>query len=254
MPCIILLVLIVSCARGNEVELATDLGYIQGEQLDVFYPAEAGSWPAIVLVHGAGVGREDYAGFATLLAESGAVVFNIDWHVLPAETHIALEDIACAVRYARAHAGEFGGSSDRIVLVGHSTGAAYSGEVATNGDSYVGDCSTYGSALPNALVVLSPAQVPGGPPWSRLSLGKNPNIRVLVASGVDDHVVGSHLSTRTASLLMDAGYQVEVESVAGGHYDLVLVDLSGSSSQPSGKDGPARDVADSILRLSLADQ
>jgi hypothetical protein len=69
-----------------------------------------------------------------------------------------------------------------------------------------------------------------------------------VAYGLDDQVVGSHLHTRTADLLEDAGYDVKVESVAGGHYDLVLVDLSTRTGDPA-EDGPAAQVAGSILSL-----
>jgi predicted esterase len=227
-----------------------DVEYVPGRHLDIHHPTGAGPWPVLVLIHGAGLDRDSYGQFADLLAESGAVVFNADWRVLADHVEDSLGDIACAVRYARAHATEYGGDPGGMVLIGHSTGAIYAGEVATNGDVYKGDCPGDTSALTGGLAMLSPAQVPGGRPWSHRTLGSNPELQVVIAHGEDDDVARPSLSLRTARTLEAAGYDVEMELVEGDHYRLVLAD-----SPPDGLDGiaddhPAKVTADLILRLA----
>ena len=62
----------------------------------------------------------------------------------------AIEDIGCAVRFARATAPEYGGDPTSIALVGNSSGLAKGAIVAMDGDSYdARDCFvTEVSALP----------------------------------------------------------------------------------------------------------
>jgi acetyl esterase/lipase len=70
-----------------------------------------------------------------------------------------LEDAACAVRFARAKAEQYGTkSSARLVLAGHSAGGAIGLAVMLAGNDFKGDCLTNeGSALPNAFVGLDGA-------------------------------------------------------------------------------------------------
>lgn len=236
---------VVSCS-GQASEPLRDIDYMDGQRLDVHRPQimDASS-PIVVLFHGAGLDRTNYEAFATGLAESGAVVFNADWAVLPAMKRVALEQVACAVRYARAEGAALGADPERLVLVGHSTAAVFTGEVATHGDQYIGDCPTEGSARPTALALISPAQVTGGAPWRMQSL-EGPLPRTAVVHGVDDMVARPSLSERIARDLEANGYEVDLHLIEGDHYDLVKVDLGGAEDIA---DTPGDTTIDIILDL-----
>lgn len=227
-----------------------DVEYTAGQRLDLHLPDSAEeSPPIVVLLHGAGLHRKDYEGFATRLATAGAVVFNTDWDVLPPRKMEALDQIACAVRYAREEGTAVGADPDRLVLVGHSTAAVFAGEIATNGDAYAGDCSTAGSALPAALALISAAQVPGGAPWRYESLKGNPDLRVAIVHGVGDSVARPSLSERIERNLQEHGHDPSLHLLDGGHHDIVMVDVEGTGSID-----PA--VADPVITiiLELAEQ
>jgi predicted esterase len=243
-------VVAVGCGNGAESDLTANLEYVPGRELDVHYPTQPGPWPVLVLIHGAGLGRESYNSFARLLAESGAVVFNADWRVLADHVEDSLGDIACAVRYARSQADEYGGDPGRTMLIGHSTGAVYAGEVASNGDAYAGDCAMNTSALTQGLALLAPAQVPGGRPWSHRTLGSNPELRVVIVHGQSDDVARPSLSIRTMGLLEDAGYDVAMTLVDGDHYQLVLAGPAQEDPDDIGPDHPARVTAATIMDLA----
>jgi alpha-beta hydrolase superfamily lysophospholipase len=242
--------LLAGCASRPGTDLAGDVSYAPGRELDVHFPVDPGPWPVFVLIHGAGLERGSYSAFADLLAQSGAVVFNADWPVLADHVEDSLGDIACAVRYARENASEFGGDPDRTVLIGHSTGAVYAGEVATNGDVYASDCSAEASALTEGLALLSPAQVPGGGPWSHRSLGSNPDLRIVVVHGHEDTVARPSLSVRTTDLLEEAGYEVSLTLLDSDHFELVLVSLAGRDHDELPDDHPALITAAVIMDLA----
>ena len=115
--------------------------------------------------------------------------------------------------------------------MGHSTAGVFAGRIGTDGDSFSGECAEVGSALPNGLVIVSPAQVPGGPPWPHPSIGGNTEIPIAVIHGLDDDVVSPRLSDRTVAVLREAGYDVTLMKTPGGHYQVVMVD------PPSGPPG-----------------
>lgn len=241
---------VVGCGDESRTGLVADVQIAPGQELDIHFPEEPGQWPSIVVIHGAGSERESYRRFAELLAQSGAVVFNADWRVLTGHVENSLEDIACAVRYAKLHAAEYGGDPERTLLVGHSTGAAYAGEVATNGNAYSGACELEASATTEGLVLISPAQVPGGRPWRHSSLGLNQTLRISILHGTRDVVIRPSLSTRTAKLLEEAAYQVSLKLLDGGHSDLVAADLEPGPGLVISEEHPVRAVIEEIVRLT----
>lgn len=107
----------------------------------------------MVVAHGLGQSKSQFAALAEAIASEGAVVFNIStsYSVPPLD---AIEDIGCAVRFARATAPEYGGDPTSIALVGNSSGLAKGAIVAMDGDAYSsrGCVVTEGSALPDVLV------------------------------------------------------------------------------------------------------
>lgn len=100
------------------------------QQLDVYLPQTTANAPVIVLVHGGGwrfgdkandpVWRNKAAHWTTL----GAIVVSVNYRLLPeANPMEQAQDVARALAYVQDHAVEWGGSAQRVALVGHSAGA-----------------------------------------------------------------------------------------------------------------------------------
>lgn len=116
---------------GASRKVASDVAYGDGprRKLDIYAPVEAGKrpLPIIVFIYGgswSGGTREGYQFAARALSAAGFVTVVPDYRLVP-EVHFPgfLQDCAQAVRWTRAHAAQYGGDPDRIVLVGHSAGA-----------------------------------------------------------------------------------------------------------------------------------
>jgi acetyl esterase/lipase len=99
------------------------------QRLDVYAPRAAAARPRPVILFFYGGSwrsgsRRDYAFAARALAAQGFVVLVPDHRPVPEVVYPDfLRDCAAAVRWARKHAGAYGGDGERIVLIGHSAGA-----------------------------------------------------------------------------------------------------------------------------------
>ena len=136
-----------------------------------FVPEGDGPWPVVVLLHG-GDGMVGWSmhTVAEDIAARGVVVYTPTYlHDLDADADqvasglwaggTLLQDLACAIRAARADAPEFGGEPERLTLAGYSMGGAFGATVALVGDdpeSAAGGSGTCvaegGSAVPAAFV------------------------------------------------------------------------------------------------------
>ena len=112
-------------------KIASDVAYGAGprNKLDIYAPVAAVKrpMPIIVFIYGgswANGTREGYHFAARALAAAGFLTVVPDYRLVP-EVYFPgfVQDCAEAVRWTRAHAGDYGGDPDRIVLVGHSAGA-----------------------------------------------------------------------------------------------------------------------------------
>jgi acetyl esterase/lipase len=117
---------------------------IPGE-LDVYAPAEAGPWPVVVLFP-VFDGLHEHA---RKVAELGFVVFVPSWGdtasgipAVPGEEYLRAANAqgACAVEFARAHAAEYGGDPESMILFGHSAGAHIAAAVAFARPELSADC------------------------------------------------------------------------------------------------------------------
>jgi len=98
--------------------------------MDLWIPGDARAAPAVMFVHGGGWFAGDrvhgrvLSGLLPSLLGRGMVVASIDYRLLP-KTLIPdqVTDVACAVRYLRANAGQLHIDPQRIGLVGESAGA-----------------------------------------------------------------------------------------------------------------------------------
>lgn len=98
------------------------------QRIDVYAAKrDAASRPIVVFLYGGSWNSGSKRGYGFVgraFAARGFVVAIPDYRLVPQVRFPAfLEDNAAAVRWVRAHAAQFGGDRDRIVLIGHSAGA-----------------------------------------------------------------------------------------------------------------------------------
>lgn len=93
-------------------------------QMDISYPAFGGPWPVLLIVHGGGWSEGDKADLFISPTGAGLLVVSINYRLYPAARFPAMiEDVKCALRFLRAHAGRYNLDPQRIALVGYSAGA-----------------------------------------------------------------------------------------------------------------------------------
>jgi acetyl esterase/lipase len=128
----------------NDVVYATPLDASASEwKLDIYAPAETGTGPVVVFAHGFGANRKGYVEFSQALALRGAIVFTLDYPTFVEDIALqkdgrgvreTTEAAVCALRFATARAGEYGGDVERMVVGGHSYGGYISAWAALAGD------------------------------------------------------------------------------------------------------------------------
>jgi acetyl esterase/lipase len=234
-------------ATGHtHVEAARNLVYSGTSALDIYARSDAAHGPVLVLLHGCCGDRRDLTQLARGLAVEGAVVFNASWRSLPSggQYPYVYNEAACAVRFARARAAEYGGDPRRITLLGWSDGALLGAVVAAAGDDFTGDCSVDGSALPDAFVGVgaflgwpvaadgvvdaryvndrtsvffggdpqgAPAAWRGGSPYTYVD--RRPTLDIGLVVGAGDGLMADNLAF--ASVARAAGHRVDVNVVPG---------------------------------------
>ena len=142
-----------------QIKETHDIPYTSKQLLDVYAPVEKGNWPLVIAFHGGDEFKSSVSDIARAVAPRGAVVFAPTYyaheHNLSVPIAQSSEDAACAVRFARAHASEYGGNADRVIVIGHSFGGTMGALLMLAGNDFHGDCLTQeGNALPDAFVGL----------------------------------------------------------------------------------------------------
>lgn len=134
--------------------------------LDVWAPASEDGLPVVVMFHGGtgNVSKDYLAELASRVAQQGAVVFVPNHSTTSMTSDVPetlaiiddeLDGAACAVAYAVAHAGEYGGDPETLVIFGHSAGATLGSTVAFRSPGDFPDC----------VVELTPFEVDGLVAW-----------------------------------------------------------------------------------------
>lgn len=101
--------------------------------LDVYAPVKAGPWPVVVMLPAGD--KSSLSEHARRVADLGFVVFTATLDLFSsAPSYDGLlatgSQAACAVEFARAKAGEYGGDPATLILFGHSAGASTASIVA----------------------------------------------------------------------------------------------------------------------------
>ncbi|MGH8959579.1 MAG: alpha/beta hydrolase [Acidimicrobiia bacterium] len=205
----------------------------------VYGPESIGPYPLVVLFHGGswfGGTPISTAPLAAYLASRNVVVFNATYRTQTGGFPESFDDVACAVRYARANAPAYSSADQSLVIAGHSAGAHLASVVALAGDEFGNACPVAGSATVDRFIGLAgpydptlyrqvlPAffgtrfeSDPG--PWEAGSaysyLGDNSGIEILLMHGGADELVPISSTRLFADALAEAGYEVELAEVAG---------------------------------------
>ncbi len=108
---------------------ASDIAYGPDprQRLDIYVPEGQGPFPVIVFTYGGSWdsgSKNDYGFVGRALASRGYVVAVADYRLVPAVHYpVFVDDVAAAIDWMNAHAGEFGGDPNRLFAIGHSAGA-----------------------------------------------------------------------------------------------------------------------------------
>jgi acetyl esterase/lipase len=131
------------------------------QKLDVYLPRGASTQqckPVVMFVHGGAFLRGNmnaneqiYGNVLYYFARQGMVGINVEYRLAPEAPYPAgSDDVAAAVAWAKAHAHEYGGDPDQIILIGHSAGGAHAASYIA--DPHVRPAAGHGVAK---LVLIS---------------------------------------------------------------------------------------------------
>ncbi|HXC10901.1 MAG TPA: alpha/beta hydrolase, partial [Steroidobacteraceae bacterium] len=199
-------------------------------RLDVYVPeaASGGSRPMVVFWHGGRWSFGDKAKYrfvGAALAELGYVAVLPNYRLYP-EVKLAgfMDDAAHAVRWAAAHAGEFGADADRLYLMGHSAGAHLAALVTLDARYFAADggapriAGVIGLSGPYDFLPLKEADVQDmfGPPQNYPQSQPINFVRpdappMLLIHGAKDEVVAPKNSVNLAASLRALGVPVTLK-------------------------------------------
>lgn len=226
--------------------------------MGIAYPRSSGPWPVVVVVPGGprAPGSDRYLGdFAGSVASQGAVVFIADYRAAPqwgGGWPTSYQDVACAIRFARANADQWGGDGSRVTLVAHSFGAFVASVVALSPDPFEPDAAAClasgGSTKPDAFVgiagVYSQQDVSpntlesffggtqdqqtslwaAGDPYALVAARSNPQLPIRLIQGTLDTNVPPSSAQRFEEALQAAGYDSTLTLIERTDHSGILQD------------------------------
>jgi acetyl esterase/lipase len=114
-----------------------DIPFHGGLSLDVYAPKDAKNAPVVVFLYGGSWKsgkRQWYRWVGEALAARGILTVVPDYRTWPrAKLDGFMEDTSHAVAWAHSHAGEYGGNTSHLFVMGHSAGAHLALLLATDG-------------------------------------------------------------------------------------------------------------------------
>ena len=148
-------------------ETLTDVAYCttdnSAQKMDLYFPDSGGPWPALLYVHGGSWMRGDKSEalmFAGNMTSQGYLVVSINYRLYPpARFPAMIEDVKCAVRSLRAHAGEYNLDSNRMGAMGVSAGGHLVSLLGTSDQSAGWDVGEYLDQSSRVKAVIAMAAV-----------------------------------------------------------------------------------------------
>jgi len=130
-------------AESHQVTVIKNVDYLPGvdypagkDRLDLYVPKGVTNVPVIVSLHGGALSQGDRAEEVFVgqrFATAGYLTVVPSYRLSPAVAHPAhIQDVAAAFAWVKRHAGEHGGDSNRIMVIGHSAGAYLAALLATD--------------------------------------------------------------------------------------------------------------------------
>ena len=226
----------------KRIVVIDDIPYREGDsaawRLDLAMPENFGDdlRPALVIVHGGGwsSGSKQTRPYRSLLLDyafKGYVTVSVDYRLIDeAPLPACIEDVKCAVRWLRAHAGEYRVDPDRIGAYGHSAGAHLAmmlalcpPEAGLEGD---GGWDEYSSGLTSVAAGSTPTELPerfGDPvkhsPTTYVTAEAPP---ILLMHGTEDPICAVEMVDEFVEMLDEAGNQdVTYIRINGGNHGVV---------------------------------
>lgn len=214
-----------------------------------------GAAPVVIMVHGGGwVGgsrlHQPTVSHAQWLAEEGYTVIDIDYSLSTTTSHLwqtDVEQVGCAMSWAAANAGAYGGDAHHLALVGDSAGGELALDAAYRGNAgrLVSPCPTvnhgviphvsavstlYAPAYPgdwvgtydpyySPLAASMATRYTGGTPaqfprrYAAITAADNVTASApptLLVNGADDHLVNAAVSDRIGAVLTAAHVPHEI--------------------------------------------
>lgn len=217
-------------------------GPLDRQLLDVYQPrTEVDKPPLVVFFYGGSWSsgqRADYRFVGEALASRGIVAVLADYRLSPAFRYPAfVQDSALAVRWALAHAADYGADRGRVFVMGHSAGAYNAAMVALDARWLAAEglqpaqlAGWVGLAGPYDFLPIGDRQTRVAFDWPATPADSQPMMHASAASPpalllapTQDSVVNTQRSTvALARKLRDSGVRVESELFDSvGHVTLV---------------------------------
>jgi alpha-L-fucosidase 2 len=211
---------------------------------DAVIPKTPAPPPVVILVHGGGWVRGDrrveVAPLFRPLTDAGFAWFSIDYRLMNDFTQFgnAIDDVAAAVRFVKAHAAEYRVDAERIALAGESAGGQLAAMAALNGAEDLRVRAFVGLYAPMDLPALAKdsKMIPQwvrdqvrGTPWEGLMMARLKQLSpiehvrrgmppMLLIHGTADTLVPVEQSRAMCARVKAAGGSCELYTVEGaGH-------------------------------------
>jgi len=225
----------------KRIIILDDIAYRQGTsqawRLDLAMPENFGEEirPALVIIHGGGWNAGDkrdrpYRSMLLDYALKGYVVISVNYRLTrEAPLPACIEDVKCAVRWLKAHAGQYRVDTDRIAAYGHSAGAhlvlilGLAGpDAGLEGD---GGWNEFSSSITAAIGGSPPTELPGrfGDPekYSPLTYVTADALPTLLIQGTEDRIVRKEVTDKFVEKMKTVGAKdIRYEVVEGAEHDV----------------------------------